>query len=86
MCIRDRACPEAAAGRPYDPFTTHRFLSALDRSASTGPGTGWSPRPLVLRQAGRAVAAMPLYVKSHSQGEYIFDQGWACLLYTSRCV
>ena len=71
------ACPEAAAGRPYDPFTTHRFLSALDRSASTGPGTGWSPRPLVLRQAGRAVAAMPLYVKSHSQGEYIFDQGWA---------
>ena len=71
------ACPEAATGRPEDPFTTHRFLSALDRSASTGPGTGWSPRPLVLRQAGRALAAMPLYVKSHSQGEYIFDQGWA---------
>lgn len=71
------ACPEATEGRPHDPFTTHRFLSALDRSASTGPGTGWSPRPLVLRQAGRAVAAMPLYVKTHSQGEYIFDQGWA---------
>lgn len=71
------ACPEAAAGRPLDPFTTHRFLSALDRSASTGSGTGWSPRPLLLRQAGRTVAAMPLYVKTHSQGEYIFDQGWA---------
>ncbi|GAB1477582.1 GNAT family N-acetyltransferase [Paracoccaceae bacterium] len=71
------SCPEAAAGRPDDPFTTHRFLSALDRSASTGPGTGWQPRPLVLRQAGRAMAAMPLYVKTHSQGEYIFDQGWA---------
>lgn len=71
------ACPEAAEARPDDPFTTHRFLSALDRSASTGPGTGWSARPLVLRQGGRALAAMPLYVKTHSQGEYIFDQGWA---------
>ncbi len=71
------ACPEAAEGRPDDPFTTHRFLSALDRSASTGPGTGWSARPLVLRQGGRALAALPLYVKTHSQGEYIFDQGWA---------
>jgi predicted N-acyltransferase len=71
------ACPESTGGRPSDPFTTHRFLSALDRSGSTGKGTGWQTRPLVLRQAGRAVAAMPLYVKTHSQGEYIFDHGWA---------
>ncbi len=71
------ACPEAADGRPLDPFTTHRFLSALDRSGSTGKGTGWQTRPLVLRDGGRAVAAMPLYVKTHSQGEYIFDHGWA---------
>ena len=69
------ACPEGA--RPVDPFTTHRFLVALDRSKSTGTGTGWQPRPLILRQDGKAVAAMPLYVKSHSQGEYIFDHGWA---------
>ncbi len=69
------ACPEP--GRPVDPFTTHRFLMALDRSASTGRGTGWQPRPLILRENGRAVAAMPLYVKTHSQGEYIFDFGWA---------
>ncbi len=69
------ACPEA--GRPVDPFTTHRFLAALDRSKSTGKGTGWQPKPLILRQDGKAVAAMPLYVKSHSQGEYIFDHGWA---------
>jgi hypothetical protein len=69
------ACPEP--GRPHDPFTTHRFLSALDRSGSTGKGTGWQTRPLVLREQGRLVAAMPLYVKSHSQGEYIFDHGWA---------
>ncbi|MFZ9199257.1 MAG: GNAT family N-acetyltransferase [Paracoccaceae bacterium] len=71
------ACPEAATGRPIDPFTTHRFLAALETSGSTGQGTGWQARPLVLRRNGRAVAAMPLYVKGHSQGEYIFDHGWA---------
>ncbi len=67
------ACPE---GRAIDPFTTHRFLAALDASGSTGKGSGWQTRPLVLRD-GAAVAALPLYVKSHSQGEYIFDHGWA---------
>ena len=60
-----------------DPFTTHRFLLALDVSGSTGAGTGWQARPLVLRDRGQTVAAMPLYVKGHSQGEYIFDHGWA---------
>ena len=71
------ACPEAATGRPIDPFTTHRFLAALEASGSTGDGTGWQARPLVLRDQGRTLAAMPLYVKGHSQGEYIFDHGWA---------
>jgi predicted N-acyltransferase len=71
------ACPEAATGRPIDPFTTHRFLAALEASGSTGEGTGWQARPLVLRDQGRVVAVMPLYVKGHSQGEYIFDHGWA---------
>jgi predicted N-acyltransferase len=71
------ACPETATGRPIDPFTTHRFLAALEASGSTGDGTGWQARPLVLRDQGRTVAAMPLYVKGHSQGEYIFDHGWA---------
>ena len=64
-------------GVPVDPFTTHRFLLALDRSRSTGKGTGWQTRPLVLTQDGIPAAAMPLYVKSNSQGEYIFDHGWA---------
>ena len=64
-------------GVPVDPFTTHRFLLALDRSRSTGKGTGWQTRPLVLTQDGISAAAMPLYVKSNSQGEYIFDHGWA---------
>jgi hypothetical protein len=71
------ACPETAVGRPIDPFTTHRFLSALDRSNSTGTGSGWQPKPLILRENGVITGALPMYAKSHSQGEYIFDHGWA---------
>jgi len=72
------ACPEAAeGGRPADPFTTHRFLKALEDSRSVGVGTGWSPRYLVARAGGETVAVAPLYAKSHRQGEYIFDHNWA---------
>ena len=72
------ACPEAMdGGRPLDPFTTHRFLLALEDSRSVGPRTGWEPRHLAVRRNGEVVAVMPLYAKSHSQGEYIFDFGWA---------
>jgi predicted N-acyltransferase len=71
------AAPEQAGGRPLDPFTTHRFLAALESSGSTGTGSGWQARPLALRDAGRLIAVTPLYVKTHSQGEYIFDHGWA---------
>ncbi|MBS0124635.1 GNAT family N-acetyltransferase [Thetidibacter halocola] len=72
------ACPEAADGtRPVDPFTTHRFLKALEDSRSVGTGTGWSPRHLVASQDGQVIAVAPMYVKSHSQGEYIFDHNWA---------
>lgn len=73
----DCACPEAISGRALDPFTTHRFLAALERSGSVGEGSGWTPRPMVARKAGQVVAVAPLYVKHHSQGEYIFDHGWA---------
>jgi hypothetical protein len=72
------ACPEAAdGGRPDDPFTTHRFLSALEESGSVGAGTGWQPMYLTVHAGGEMVAALPLYGKSHSQGEYIFDFSWA---------
>jgi uncharacterized protein len=72
------AAPECAdGGRPIDPFTTHRFLRALEASGSVGPGTGWSPHPVVARRGGEIIAVAPLYLKSHSQGEYIFDHGWA---------
>ena len=72
------ACPEAAdGGRPRDPFTTHRFLKALEDSRSVGRGTGWEPHHLVARLGGEIIAVAPLYAKSHSQGEYIFDHNWA---------
>lgn len=60
-----------------NPFTTHRFLNALERSGSVGPGTGWQPLHLTVECAGEIVGAAPLYAKSHSQGEYIFDHAWA---------
>ena len=71
------AAPEQATGRPHDPFTTYRFLHALEASGSTGGDSGWQARPLILREGDQVLAAAPLYVKSHSQGEYIFDHGWA---------
>jgi uncharacterized protein len=73
----DALAGTASGARPRDPFTTHRFLLALEQSGSVGPGTGWTPRHLILRDGGRLVAAMPLYAKTHSQGEYIFDHAFA---------
>jgi uncharacterized protein len=72
------ACPEAAkGGAPADPFTTHRFLKALEDSGSVGPGTGWQAQHLTAEAGGQIIACAPLYAKSHSQGEYVFDHGWA---------
>lgn len=70
------ACPEGSA-RPIDPFTTHRFLSALERSGSVGAGTGWQPQYLAARAENQIIAVAPLYAKNHSQGEYVFDHNWA---------
>ncbi len=71
------ACPEAGAGRAIDPFTTYRFLRALEDSGSVGTSTGWDPRYLAARQDGQLIAVAPLYGKSHSQGEYMFDHNFA---------
>ena len=61
-----------------NPFVSWEFLTALEDSGSVGPGTGWQAAPIVIESAdGRLVAAMPAYFKGHSQGEYVFDQGWA---------
>ncbi|QXT39788.1 GNAT family N-acetyltransferase [Gymnodinialimonas ceratoperidinii] len=71
------ACASPEPGRPRDPFTTYRFLDALEQSGSVGPGTGWQPRYLVARIDDLVIACAPMYAKGHSQGEYIFDHNWA---------
>ncbi|MGI8704404.1 MAG: GNAT family N-acetyltransferase [Sphingomicrobium sp.] len=59
------------------PFVSHAFLSALENSGSVGPGTGWTPAPLLIENETGYAAAAPAYLKTHSQGEYVFDHGWA---------
>jgi len=72
----DSAAWDRLAGT--DPFLSHAFLSALEDSGSVGPGTGWSPTPIMIeKETGALSAAAPAYLKSHSQGEYVFDHGWA---------
>ena len=60
-----------------DPFLGHSFLSLLETSGSVGEGAGWTPLPILVERAGRTTAAAPAYLKTHSQGEYVFDHGWA---------
>src|SRR5204863_6096541 len=60
-----------------EPFLGHAFLAALEDSGSVGPGTGWSPVPILIEEEERLVSAAPAYLKTHSQGEYVFDHGWA---------
>jgi predicted N-acyltransferase len=62
----------------FNPFVSHAFLKALETSRTVGRTTGWLPRHLVLEdENGKVAAAAPAYVKSHSQGEYVFDHTWA---------
>src|SRR5690349_8157463 len=60
-----------------DPFLSHAFLTSLEDSGSVGLSKGWSPTPVLVEEEGRVVAAAPAYLKGHSQGEYVFDHGWA---------
>ena len=63
---------------PFNPFLTHAFLSALEESGSATARTGWAGAHILVEDAsGRLVACAPAYLKSHSQGEYVFDHGWA---------
>jgi predicted N-acyltransferase len=59
------------------PFLEWEWLSALEQTGAVSDRTGWQSRPLVAREAGRLVAACPLYLKSHSEGEFVFDWGRA---------
>ena len=65
-------------GQRYDPFLSWTFLEALESSGAATPETGWSPHHLLVNgPGGRLRAAMPLYAKTHSYGEFVFDHGWA---------
>jgi hypothetical protein len=77
---------ESLAGVPADdwnalsagnPFTRHEFLSALIDTGCASARTGWRPQILLLENDGRLTGAMPLFLKSHSRGEYVFDWAWA---------
>src|SRR4051794_2818761 len=67
-----------AASKPfYNPLISHAFFSALEASKSACARTGWGPRHLLARRDGEIAGIVPCYLKSHSQGEYVFDRGWA---------
>jgi hypothetical protein len=73
----DAADWDACAGAG-NPFVSHEFLSALEDSGSANSRTGWLPQHAVLRsETGDIVGIVPMYAKSHSYGEYVFDHGWA---------
>jgi hypothetical protein len=61
----------------YNPFVSHAFFTALEASNSACARTGWKPCHLIARRDGAVVGVVPCYLKSHSQGEYVFDHGWA---------
>lgn len=73
------AVPEAAWDALTDgnPFVSHRFLSLLSQTGCAAPGTGWHPQFLLLRRGDELVGAAPCYLKTHSRGEFVFDQAWA---------
>src|SRR3954471_16961152 len=77
--IAETSAPDGdACAGDGNPFVSHAFLSALEDSGSAGARTGWLPQHAVLRTgANQVVAIVPMYAKSHSYGEYVFDHGWA---------
>ena len=77
-CAGAPLAAEASSRTEYNPFISHDFLSALERSGSVRSRTGWQPMHLIAQAAGGEILGVaPCYAKSHSQGEYVFDHGWA---------
>ena len=70
-------CANPGGMLPFDPFVSHEFLSALEESGSATGRTGWQPFHLCLEENDVLLGVMPMYVKGHSQGEYVFDYAWA---------
>src|SRR4051794_19377858 len=68
-------------GQEFNPLVSHDFFRALEQSGSATARTGWAGRHLVELEGSRIVGIAPCYLKSHSQGEYVFDHGWADAYY-----
>jgi predicted N-acyltransferase len=67
-----------AGSKPYyNPFVSHAFFAAVENSGSAIARTGWGARHLIAKLDGKVAGIVPCYLKSHSQGEYVFDRGWA---------
>lgn len=73
----DREDWDALVGADQSPFLEWEWLAALEQSGCAAPQTGWAPHHVTVRMDGRLIAAAPAYVKGHSQGEFVFDHGWA---------
>jgi predicted N-acyltransferase len=71
------ACANPAGAADPHPFTRYEFFEAIEESGSATARTGWRPCHLTIERGGEIHGLMPLYLKSHSQGEYVFDWGWA---------
>ncbi|XP_057744179.1 uncharacterized protein LOC130962099 [Arachis stenosperma] len=82
----DACAVDATAPGKFNPFVTHAFLSTLETSGSAVAQTGWTPHHVVARDESSSsrpvVAAVPLYLKSHSYGEFVFDHSWANAYYS----
>src|SRR5882724_661705 len=77
-CERPAASGEFTPECPHNPFISHEFLSSLEDSGSATARAGWQPQHLVAETVDGTIAGVvPCYLKSHSQGEYVFDRGWA---------
>jgi predicted N-acyltransferase len=81
LCGDLTTVPEAewdACAGPENPFVSHAFLTALEEAGCASAEEGWMPQHLLLENPdGRLIGCAPMYLKSHSQGEYVFDHGWA---------
>jgi uncharacterized protein len=72
-----KGSPCTGSALRYNPFVSHAFFLSVEESGSAVARTGWGPRHLLARLDGQIAGIVPCYLKSHSQGEYVFDRGWA---------
>ncbi|MEZ5559053.1 MAG: GNAT family N-acetyltransferase [Pseudomonadales bacterium] len=75
-CANPQSGPDGGVPA-YNPFLRHEFLDALEASGSAVADTGWQPFHLALEEGGVLLGVVPLYLKNHSRGEYVFDHSWA---------